>query len=382
MIPNNTPNFSGQNLIRGILVLLVLVASPIASGQSLSEFRKQFEEFVTIDDYTSMKALVKDNKNLSFNLAALYDQVYCKAILASEAEKAAKIDNFYDQLTVVYKLEFRNDRFLMNRRKWMKSLDVTGRQSLLDFFVLWNDSYDGFSTATKKGGDELFRAVVPKLTEALQKAQSINDHYYAAHTADMLSQTHDGFMDNFGMVYWAQRSYRSAVSAGVGQLFSSVKERVDMHKSKDGRDVIRSPEIIDMSLDVEAARAKFLVDVKKASEVKVDEGVVIGVKKTGTPTKSSGGTLKPPTTKAEYEWLEEKGFKIGRPFKPDGKVRLPYLRPGIGSTNPALDPFILEMQIKKDQEDVDFPMIPGALVDYSSKLRVDPDGEQGKQLEL
>lgn len=365
-------------LVWGLLLLLILTSMPVASGQSLPAFRKKFEGFVTADDYTSMKALIKDSKDLAFNLAAVYDQLYCRAMLASEDETAKQIDNFYDQLTVVYKLEFRNDRFLMNRRKWMTTLDATGQQGLLDFFSLWNDGYDAFSKASRDGGDEGFKKVVPKLMAALEKAKSIQDFYYCAHTSDLLSKSHDGFLDNFGMVFWALHSYKFAVRAGVGNSFASVRQRVDIHKSKSGRDTIRSPELIDLDLEIEAARAKFTIDVKQASEVKIGDGSK-GEVKVGPSDTGSGKTLSPPSTKADYEWLEEKGFKVGRPFKPTGKIKLPYVRPGLGSTNPSYQPFILGMTVKKDQKELDFPMIPGALIDYEGKLKLDPDGEQGKQ---
>jgi hypothetical protein len=351
-----------------LFAAVVIALSCGAATAQFAKYREGFEKAYDAGDYEGMKVVVSGDRMLAVLLGKVYEDDYCKAALAGQKDQAQKTLDAYAKLATIYKVEFKNDNLLANRRKWVETLDDAQKQVCIDSYKKYEEAFAANQTA-RAGDADAKKAVIPQLEETEKLLRAIKDFYYAAAAVDMQIECYKGLEDQFAEAFTIRRNLEHVVKPNdLEREYPNYESRLDELRKKE----IKKPELIDLTLDVEAARAKYLKDyedslVIKAAPIDGKSGEV--------------GTLTPPKTEDALEWEEHDGFKATKPVDPMSR-HLAYVLQ-INPESPRHDIFWHIYEFKKGEKgEQNAPFLPGgAKVNTEKGFLVDVDGEGGKARE-
>ena len=142
-------------------------------------FRDKFEKAAAAEDYTLMRQLVSEDRDLVIRAASGLELDICLANVKAEAELSEKIENNYDELAQAYRLQY-SDNLLTERRKWLKSLDVDDMKARVDAIKAWDQASAKFNEGIESGGDIALKEAIQGYVGCFQQSSKIKDHYTSA----------------------------------------------------------------------------------------------------------------------------------------------------------------------------------------------------------
>ena len=347
----------------GRLAAAVFFLLALAGAATAQKWQAAFEEAVKHNDYEATKQVVAGDRVSALQTAMeVYEVDFCQASLKGEKEKAAAALAYIKEIGRHFKIEFKGSQLIERRAKWVESLDDGGKQGRIDVYAAWQKAWQVYDAARSSGTEDDHKIAVASINECAAKAIAIKDTYHTAGALEIASHSYQGLADTFAIVY----SLKKAIDLGVkpGQLefeFPAVMTRFDEWAKKD----VKKPELVDITIDLEASRAKYQKDFEESQIIR---GAALD------PKTGKGSVLVPPRTNDAFDWLEESGFKPIAPYDIYAKPT-PWYSLNSFPEQPIVDIFSTYFHLEKDQKHADFAPVPNSKVYFDGKLQLDPDGD-------
>ena len=342
--------------------LAAFFVSGLQAQMDATKMSRLFEAAATKGDFKVQRKLVTENRGYCLAAVFGWEREYCKGRLGGNVDAAAVQLKLIKDLGDTYSIVYR-DALVADRYKFISALTDDQLATRLDAIRFNSEGWNLFNGLEKSGDKEVARRAINQFTDSYNASNKITDNLCAGFDAEKIAQCAEKREEFFESAYWCKVAIYYHGLAKREDYAQGSETRLDDLKKKDR---IRRPDLIDLSLDPEAA--------KEAHKAAYEES--LKVKTTGS---GASGGLQPPTSTAEYKWVDDTGFKPKNlPLRK--KIWPPWFIGVTNHGNPQAFPLHMRFFLKKDAEAADLSFVlPGAKGKYDGKVFIDADGDSGKQ---
>ncbi|MEZ6194343.1 MAG: hypothetical protein R3F20_01240 [Planctomycetota bacterium] len=359
--------FSRTSAVFAAAILAFAFAAPAARGQAAAQFADAAIEAVKAGDFAKLGDMVVAQKNLAQNAFFNLELRICTYHESAPPEQIEDYKSTLNQLGIIYKLRH-NDARLAEREQWFKKLGPPQYAKRVEALQAYDKGIEANDNATKTANEADYRTAIGEYTKSANASLEIADWWFAYGAAFRNGWCYRKIDDNFAAAYWFKKAEAFAEKGGE-QTKSSLDETRGAMQELRTYDKIKRDDLIDINLDLEASRKKHEEDYKKSLVVEVDPG--------SGNAGAEGGVLRPPVPEAEFEWVDDEGFKADKVDL--SRQHFPWFPLQWNAENPTTEPFYYLAEFKKDAKDLEFRFLgEQATADWDGKLRIDPDGPDGK----